>query len=316
MKKVLIAVVVLLLLVILGGALAFYLRPLAVLAYMSRRSLTRSGFTEHTTNTPAGPQVSLQAGTGPTLVFLHGAGDNAGSWAQIAPQFAARYHVVLLDLPGHRASAPASGPLKMKTVVDTTDAVLATLPPPLILVGNSLGGWLAMLYAQRHPERVRRTVLVDGGAIRGNRPDLAFVPANREQTRRMWNAVVDPGSPHVPDFILDDVTRNAQHGPLGRMAAAGDMEEYVMPEAELASYPVPADLLWGESDRLLPLDYARHLASALPAARLTTLARCGHVPQNECPRAFAAALEKILAQAPPPPLPAAPVHAAVEKKKR
>lgn len=316
MKKFILAIVGLLLLVILGSALFFYLRPLSVLAYVSRRSLAKAGFTEKTVDTVVGPQVSLQKGSGPTLVFLHGAGDNAGAWAKVAPPFAKQYRLVLADLPGHGASAPRGGPLKMRTVIDGTEEVLSRLPPPLLLVGNSLGGWLAMLYAQHHPERVQRLVLVDGGATRGNRPDLARIPAGREDTRKMWQSVVDAGTPTPPDFVLDDIARSLRHGPVGRLVAAGDMERYVMREAELPSVVVPVDLVWGESDRLVNLEYARQLESGLPAARLTTLAHCGHVPQNECPRAFAAALEKILAQAPPKPRPSAPVKQAAIKEKK
>lgn len=315
MKKLIITVVALVVLVILVCAVTFYLRPIAVLTYMNRRSLVQAGFSGQTVNTAAGPQHSLQAGAGPTLVFLHGAGDHAGTWAKVAPQFTARNRVVLLDLPGHNASAPSAGPLKMQTMVATTDAVLGTLPPPLIIVGNSLGGWLAMLYAQHHPERVQRIVLVDGGATRGHRADLAFLPKNREESRRMWEAVVDSGTPRLPDLILDDVTRQFQRGPLARLVAAGDMEKYLMAETELATYPAPVDLLWGESDRLVPIEYARALQSGLPAVRLTTLARCGHVPQNECPRAFSSALQNILSQTPPPPRPAAPVKQAAAKEK-
>jgi pimeloyl-ACP methyl ester carboxylesterase len=316
MKKLILTLVALVLLVIVCSAIFFYFRPLSVLAYMSRRSLSKAGFTEQKVNTAVGPQVSLQNGSGPTLVFLHGAGDHAGTWANTAPQFASHYRVVLLDLPGHRGSAPGDGPLKMRTVIDGSYEVLAKLPPPIILVGNSLGGWVAMLYAQHHPDRVQRLVLVDGGATRGNRPDLAKVPADREQARKMWEAVVDPGSPSLPNFVLNDVTRSLQHGPMARLMAAGDMERYLMRESELASFVVPVDLLWGESDQLVNLQYARALESGFPAARLTTLARCGHVPQNECPSAFAAALEKILAQPPPKPRPLAPVKQAATKEKK
>jgi pimeloyl-ACP methyl ester carboxylesterase len=316
MKKILIGLILVLLLVIVGSAIFFYFRPLSVLAFANRRSLAKAGFTKKTVDTVVGPQVSLQNGSGPTLVFLHGAGDNVGTWAQVAPQFATQYRVLLLDLPGHGASAPRGGPLKMRTVIDGAEEVLSRLPPPIIVVGNSLGAWLAMLYAQHHAERVQRLVLVDGGATRGNRPDLARIPAGREEARMMWQSVVDASTPVPPDFILDDIARSLRHGPVGQLVAAGDMERYVMRESELPSVVTPVDLLWGESDRLVNLEYARQLESGLPAARLTTLPRCGHVPQTECPQAFAAALQKILAQAPPKPRPPAPVKQAAIKEKK
>jgi pimeloyl-ACP methyl ester carboxylesterase len=69
----------------------------------------------------------------------------------------------------------------------------------------------------------------------------------------------------------------------------------------LGEITTPVDLLWGASDRLLPLAYAERMAAQLPAARVTPIARCGHVPQAECPERFAAALAELLAAAPPAP---------------
>jgi pimeloyl-ACP methyl ester carboxylesterase len=62
----------------------------------------------------------------------------------------------------------------------------------------------------------------------------------------------------------------------------------------LGEFITPVDLVWGESDRLIPMTYAKRLESELPAVRLTTLPRCGHIPQQECPGAFSKNLQKIL----------------------
>jgi pimeloyl-ACP methyl ester carboxylesterase len=82
---------------------------------------------------------------------------------------------------------------------------------------------------------------------------------------------------------------------------AEEMGQYVL-EGRLHEVTVPADLLWGESDKLFSIAYARRMMSQLPAARLTTIPGCGHVPQQECPVRFGAALSDVLTM--PPPLPA------------
>jgi pimeloyl-ACP methyl ester carboxylesterase len=301
MRKGFVALALLVLLGVLGSILFFYLRPISVISWMKRRDLAKAGFTRRVLETSSGPQVRFEAGAGPTVVLLHGAGDNAGTWAEVAPELAKSYRVLVLDLPGHGESAPAAGPLKMETVLGGMEAVLAAQPAPLTLVGNSLGGWVAMLYARNNPGRVLRVIAVDGGPVIGQRPDLARVPATRADAAKIWDAVLDPGSPRIPGFILDDVVRESQRGAIGRMAAAGDMQKFLLGEAEMASYPAPVDLLWGESDRLVPLEYAKTMEAQLPAVRLTTVPRCGHIPQAECPRTFTAALEKALQEAPPRP---------------
>jgi len=301
MKRIILTLVVLLVVAVFATALFFYLRPIAVITYLNRRALLQAGFAKKAISTPFGPQTAFEAGSGPTLVFLHGAGDNAGTWAKVAPKFARRYHVVLVDLPGHGESSPAAGSLKMETVVRDLGGVLAALPCPCVVVGNSLGGWLAMVEAVNAPARVTRLVVVDGGASVGERPDLPLLVTTREQAAKVWDAILDPGSPRIPGFVLDDVVRQSQQGPIGRMIAAGDMKRFLMSEEDLRRFPVPVDLLWGESDRLVPLHYAQRMQAQLPAVRLTTVPRCGHAPQMECPVAFSAALEKILQQAPPAP---------------
>jgi pimeloyl-ACP methyl ester carboxylesterase len=79
------------------------------------------------------------------------------------------------------------------------------------------------------------------------------------------------------------------------------MGKYVL-DGKLKEINVPVDLLWGESDKLFSIAYARRMISQLPASRLTTIPGCGHVPQQECPARFGAALSDVLTM--PPPLPA------------
>ena len=295
----------------------FWREPLALSAYFERRALRDSGFVKNVVETPGGRMTIREAGNGPALIFLHGAGDQAGVWSKVAPSFVAKYHVILPDQPGHGESEPESGPLPMGTILGGLEALLKTRPTnqPVVLVGNSMGAWVAMLYAYRHPERVTRIVLVDGGALRWNNPQYSLLPANREEARKLMNALMDPGSPVVPDFVLDDVIRKAHSGPIGRLFATGaDLEAFLL-DGKLGEIRTPADLLWGESDKLIPLDYARRMESELPAARLTTIPRCGHIPGRECPIAFQAALEKILSQPPPEPRPAAEAGAATEQPK-
>ena len=294
----------LVLLVLAVGALYVWKRPLSVYAAFNRRNLAGAGLTEAMADSPLGPQAYWSGGAGPTLVLLHGAGDSAGTWASIVDKLVPRYRVVVPDLAGHGHSAPADGPLSVGQVLVGVEAVLRTGPQePVILVGNSLGAWVALLYAKQHPDRVARVVLVNGGALVGERPDLSLLPKTREEAAALMTQLRDPSADPIPGYVLDDVVREANHGPIARLAqSAGSMGEFVL-EGKLHDLAVPVDLIWGESDKLFGLSYAKRMMAQLPASRITTIPGCGHVPHQECPARFRALLLDVLTM--PPPLPAA-----------
>jgi len=142
---------------------------------------------------------------------------------------------------------------------------------------------------------VTRLVLIDGGPIR-NASEIGIMPKDREEARRALDAVLDPSTPRRPNFVLDDLVRVSNTGPISRLPAAGvdDMSKYLL-EDRLASFPLPVDLIWGASDRLVPLEYAKKLQSQLPHCTLTVIERCGHAPQLERPRELTRVLLQILA---------------------
>lgn len=299
--------------------LAFYLRPLATLAWLGRRRLVSSGFDKGMQPSSAGPQCVFSAGGGAPVVLVHGAGDQAGGWSKVAPRVAKSFRVVIPDLAGHGDSAPAAGPIPFATLLAGFDGAMKKLPQGKVtLVGNSLGAWVATVWAKEHPDRVAHLVLVNGGPLLGDRPDLTLQPKNRAEADRTLQALRDPAAPMIPDFVVDDIIRRSATGPIARLAADPKGLVANLMDGKLAHFDVPVDLLWGASDKILSVDYARRLAAQLPAARLTTIEKCGHAPQVECSERFAEALVKVLRDPLPaptvsaPPI-AAPVSAAASK---
>ncbi len=278
--------------------LLFFLRPIAATVWFRRSALRRAGFQKTKRKTSVGEQIVWHGGTGPLLVLLHGAGDQAGTWHKVAPELKRHFQLMIPDLAGHGESDPPAGPLSLGTLLTALEQVLDAIPwrdAPLALAGNSLGAWMALLYAQKHPERVTRLVLIDGAPIK-NALELGLMPKDREEARRAFDAVLDPSSPRPPNFVLDDLVRLSISGPISRLLAAGveDMSKYLL-EDKLASFPLPVDLVWGASDRLVSLDYAKKLQSQLPHCTLTVIERCGHAPQLERPREVTQVLLQILA---------------------
>ena len=276
----------------------FFLRPVAVTFWLRRAALRITGFRKTKVATSVGTQTVWHGGAGPLLVLVHGAGDQAGTWHRVVPELKRHFQLVMPDLAGHGESEPVAGVLSLGTLLAALEHLLDTIPgrdASMVLAGNSLGAWMAMLYAQKYPQRVSRVVLIDGGPIR-HASEIGIMPKDREEARRALDAVLDPSTPRRPNFVLDDLVRISNTGPISRLLAAGeeDLSKYLL-EDKLASFLLPVDLIWGASDRLVPLDYARKLQSQLPHCTLTVIERCGHGPQLECPQKFLQAFLQVLA---------------------
>jgi pimeloyl-ACP methyl ester carboxylesterase len=276
----------------------FYFRPVATTVWFRRKGLRRAGFQKKQISTSIGPQTVWLGGSGPWLVMLHGAGDQAGTWHKVAPELKSRFQLLMPDFAGHGESAPRQGVLSLGTLLTALEEVLNAIPgrnTPILLAGNSLGAWMAMLYARKHPDRVKRVILIDGGPIK-DVTEINLMPKDREEARRILDTVLDDSSPRPPNFFLDDLVRVSNTGPISRLMAAGneDILKYVFVD-ELSSISTPVDIVWGASDRLVPLDYAKKLQSLIPHSRLAVIERCGHGPQLERPRELTHVLQKILA---------------------
>ena len=276
----------------------FFSRPVATMVWLRRSALRRAGLRKTKVTTTVGEQIVWHGGNGPWLVLLHGAGDQAGTWNKVAPELKRHFQLLIPDLAGHGESDPAAGVLSLRTLLAALEQVLDATPwgdAPLVLVGNSLGAWMAMLYTHKYPHRVTRVILIDGGPIK-SASEIGIMPKDREEARRALDAVLDPSTPRRPNFVLDDLVRVSNTGPISRLLAAGeeDMSKYLLDD-KLASFQLPVDLIWGASDRLVPLDYAKKLQSQLPHCTLTVIERCGHGPQLERPQELTRVLLQILA---------------------
>ena len=127
--KLLLAAVLLLVLAGIVFFLVARMRPLAMYAASGRRALVSAGLKKTAIPSPAGPQTVFRGGSGPVLVLLHGAGDQAAAWSIVAPKLLPGRTLVLPDLAGHGDSAPEKGPLPVETLLAGLSAVLDDVAP-------------------------------------------------------------------------------------------------------------------------------------------------------------------------------------------
>jgi pimeloyl-ACP methyl ester carboxylesterase len=228
----------------------------------------------------------------PPVVLIHGIADNALTWALLLPpmaQWAGTVYAV--DLPGFGLSGYPRGrryATIREHVAVIRDLITTQIGQPALLVGNSLGGWIAARLTLEAPELVAGTVLLDpGGAMLGGRadwepfvqtvavPDLRTV---RAIYRQMFGQVPLPlylGQRSFQALFLRD--------PVTQFVAAADENEFFRP-AELQQLQRPVGLVWGERDTFLPAGSREFFMQHLPQPQVLTLPGCGHLPQRERPR--------------------------------
>jgi pimeloyl-ACP methyl ester carboxylesterase len=108
----------------------------------------------------------VEAGSGPTLLLLHGLGDTLEVWRAEIPALARSYHVIAIDQIGSGLSDKPMLSYRPQTIVDFLDGFMRVRGlRTATLVGNSLGGWVAALMSIEHPKRVDALVLVDSGGL-------------------------------------------------------------------------------------------------------------------------------------------------------
>ncbi|OXM75036.1 MULTISPECIES: alpha/beta fold hydrolase [Amycolatopsis] len=215
--------------------------------------------------------------TAPPLVLLHGSGSNAAMWAADVPVWAKHFRVHAVDLIGEPGlSAPARPPLGSPAYAAWLDGVLDHLNLDRVAIaGASLGGWLALDYATRRPERVERLALLCPGGV--GRQKIGFLlkalfykPFGQWGTRRSIKAVagVDPReNPEVADYLTLMFTHFLPRR--DRLPVFGD--------AALRKLTMPVLVIVGGRDAMFDSrDTARRIERAVPHATVTLLPEVAH----------------------------------------
>jgi pimeloyl-ACP methyl ester carboxylesterase len=269
--------------------------PLEAFVKLTRRSLVRSGLTRRQLAVNGSRIVYFSGGRGATpLVLVHGVNDQAGSWSGVVAKLRDRFRIVAVDLAGHGESEPAAGPLAMQVIIDGLGAVIDRESPddPVILVGNSMGGWVSMLYAFEHPGRVAQLVLEDASGLTWDVSHVPAFPKNREEALRLLRMVHGPTAP-IPEYLVDAMLKLAPTLPQARVLAAG-LEQWAV-DARLPELKMPVTLIWGAHDGLLSLDYARRLQGRIAGSRLHVIERAAHSPHRQTAGEFAQLLLEVTA---------------------
>ena len=248
------------------------------------------------------------SGAGPPLLLLHGFGMHGGLFSALLPALTPRFRVHVADLPGHGRSAPvAMGDIA--TLAAAIDEATAAVEGPLVVVGWSLGGQVALQWALDRPWRVRKLVLVattPSFVIRAGWPG-ALAP---EALARFGDELAVAYRLTLMRFLTlqvqgsDDGRRTLaqlraslfDRGDPSREALAATLA--LLRDTDLrAALPriaAAALVVAGDRDTLVPIAATRALASALPRATHAAIRGAAHAPFLSHPAAFLDALEPFI----------------------
>jgi len=262
-----------------------------------------------------------EAGQGPAVVLLHGAGGNLLDFSlSVQPVLARAHHVLAFDRPGlgHSGALHDRGetPLEQARHLDAAAGALGI--GRAVIVGHSFGGAVALAWAQANPARVAGLVVLSGASMpwQGSAGPRYALVANRltgavlapaiardlprRPIDRMIADIFVPQRP--PAGYLDGLDIALTLRPAALRANARQIRRLKGALGQMAgAWPgleMPVEIVHGTADAVLPTGvHARPLAACLPHASLTELAGIGHMPHHAAPEAVVAAVARAVARA-------------------
>jgi pimeloyl-ACP methyl ester carboxylesterase len=248
-------------------------------------------------------------------VLIHGLGATKASFLPTIAALAPGYRTLAVDLPGFGDSdKPLNGsydaPFFARSIVALLDALGLERAH---VIGNSMGGRVAIELGLEFPERVRRLVLLA--------PSLAWLRTRRWAPYLRWIPTQLGAIQPAPRALVETIVRRVIPGADQEWTAAGIDEflrSYLTPNGRAAFYAAAAKIyleephgpdgfwtrlpslrteslfVWGEQDNVVPVAFANHVREAVPRAEHLFL-NCGHVPQLERPRQTHTAIKRFLA---------------------
>jgi pimeloyl-ACP methyl ester carboxylesterase len=257
------------------------------------------------------------AGTGDAVLLIHGMAGSSRTWSEVLPALARRFTVLAPDLLGHGESAKPRGDYSLGAFASGLRDLLGVLGLERVtVVGQSLGGGVAMQLAYQHPELCERLMLVGSGGL-GREVSwllrvltlpgsewlmpVLFPGFAREKGEAVgrWLHARGLRAPHLAEMwrayasLTEPESRRAFVRTLRAVVDAGGQVVSARDRLYLAA-AMPTLILWGDADPIIPIDHAHEAHAAMPGSRLVVFPGCGHFPHVEEPLRFVETLTAFI----------------------
>lgn len=245
------------------------------------------------------------------LVLIHGTGASLHTWEESVKLLTDSFRVITLDLPAYGLTGPNPKRIYSQAFyVQFIDEFLKSIHVnKCIIGGNSLGGAIAWNYTYEHPTKVEKLILIDAAGypmISESKP-IAFTLAQIPVLKHMLNYI-------TPRFLAKKSVMNVYDDPTkvtekvvdryfdlflregNRQAFVDRMNFSTYPDhlIRLRTIKTPTLIIWGENDKLIPIENAQKFHADLPNDTLVVLEKTGHVPMEENPNRTVDAIRLFL----------------------
>jgi pimeloyl-ACP methyl ester carboxylesterase len=247
--------------------------------------------------------------TRPAILLIHGLAGNSRTWRDVMPQLAEDFTVLAPDLLGHGESAKPLGDYSLGAYASgLRDLLAVTDLGPVTVIGQSLGGGVALQLAYQHPEVVDRLVLVGSGGLGrevswllrvltlpGAEYAMPFIfpPFFRDRGDAVSRALYERGwkAPKVSEMWRAYVSLTQAEN---RVAFVRTLRAVIDPGGQSVSASdrlylaaaMPTLIIWGDADNIIPVTHALEAHDAIPGSRLEIFEGVGHFPHIERPELF------------------------------
>ncbi len=235
----------------------------------------------------------IEAGTGETIVLLHGLMGELSNWEMVINRFKQKYRVVVPVLPIYELPILTLGVKALSKYV--YKFLKYKKLNQVALVGNSLGGHVGLIFTVAYQEFVKALVLTGSSGLYENAFGGSF--PRRESYDYVKEKVeftfYDPkvASKELVDEVFQTV--NDRLRVIRILAMAKSAIRHNMTK-DLHKITIPVSLIWGKQDKITPPEVAEEFHQMLPNSELNWVDKCGHVPMMEHPEIFNEFLEKFL----------------------
>lgn len=239
---------------------------------------------------------SKEAVDGDTVVLIHGFGANKDNWTRLAKELKGEFNIYAFDLPGHGdSSKPLDIGYRFEDQVRYLNRIFAELDITRAhIMGNSMGGAIAALYAATHPEQIRSVMLFNPAGIFEHESELVglvvegenpLIPKKAGDFNRLLDFALEK-RPFVPWPIFDVMEDKAiANREINEIIFAAIRDTGFEPDFrnDITQIEAPVLVVWGKLDRVISYRNAEVFVQAIPDARKVILDDIGHAPMVETP---------------------------------
>ncbi|MFN3918299.1 MAG: alpha/beta fold hydrolase [Flavobacteriales bacterium] len=235
----------------------------------------------------------LEKGEGPVLLLLHGLFGALSNFNDVIDHFSNRYKVVIPMLPLYEMPILTTGVSSLAKFVERF--VEHKKFDKVMLLGNSLGGHVSLVYSLKHPEKVDKMILTGSSGLYENAFGGSFPRRGDKEYLRQKIALTFYDPTMVTDQLVDECHEAVTNRDkvIRILALAKSAIRHNMAK-ELGNYKMPVCLIWGKNDTITPPEVAEEFNTKIENSTLFWIDKCGHAPMMEHPKEFNQILENWL----------------------